>query len=95
MSRNRPAKPLVGAGFEAVELSHALPPGRAGSVGDDDPYQHRPACWGGWRWPGDEAAGVGGADWIDRERHQYRSSGEPPDPGLVPRPGGSPTEGPL
>jgi len=25
------------------------------------------------RWPGDGAAGVGGADGIDRERHQYRS----------------------
>src|SRR3954451_22195596 len=25
------------------------------------------------RWPGDGAAGIGGADGIDRERHQYRS----------------------
>lgn len=27
----------------------------------------------GLRWPGDGAAGIGGAGWIDRERHQYRS----------------------
>jgi hypothetical protein len=28
----------------------------------------------GLRWPGDEAVGIGGADRIDRERHQYRSA---------------------
>src|SRR5689334_3156479 len=49
----------------------------------------------GSRWPGDEATGIGEAGWIDRERRQYRSSGRPPDPGLVPRPDGLPTEGPL
>ena len=31
----------------------------------------------GPRWPGDGAAGVGGAGWIDRERHQYRSAAWP------------------
>jgi len=28
----------------------------------------------GLRWPGDEVVGIGGADRIDRERHQYRSA---------------------
>jgi hypothetical protein len=28
----------------------------------------------GLRWPGDEVIGIGGADGIDRERHQYRSA---------------------
>ncbi|HET8663543.1 MAG TPA: hypothetical protein VFM08_04440 [Nocardioides sp.] len=28
----------------------------------------------GLRWLGDEAIGIGGADGIDRERHQYRSA---------------------
>jgi hypothetical protein len=49
----------------------------------------------GLRWPGDGVTGVGGVDWIDRERHQYRSPGEPLDHGLVPGRDGSPPEGPL
>jgi len=28
----------------------------------------------GLRWPGDEVIGIRGTDWIDRERHQYRSA---------------------
>src|SRR6201999_1946708 len=39
---------------------------------------------GGLRWPGGEVAGIGGAGWIDRERHQYRSLGVPEGHGLVP-----------
>ena len=48
-----------------------------------------------WRWPGDEAAGVGGTGWIDRECHRYRSNGGPPNHGLAPGNVGSPPEGPL
>ena len=44
----------------------------------------------GWRRPGDGVSGIGGAGWIDRERHRYRSSGGPPDSGLVPRSDGTP-----
>jgi len=88
--RSSGREPLVAGRSGAVELLSRNPSGESGIGRRRRSVPPPPACRRGWRWPGDEAAGIGVADWIDRERHQYRSSGEPPDPGLVPRPSGSP-----
>jgi hypothetical protein len=93
--RSSSLEPLVHLGRDPVELLPRTPSGESGIGRERRSAPPPPACRRGWRRPGDEAAGIEGDDWIDRERHQYRSSGEPPDPGLVPRPCGSPPKGPC
>jgi hypothetical protein len=63
---------------EGIELSHALPQGRAGQLGDEGPHgttasllEIEP------RRLGDEAAGTSRRRAADRERHQYRSTEGP------------------
>lgn len=59
---------------KGIELSHALPQGSAGQLGDEGPYGVITSLLEvGPRWLGDEAAGTRRRRAVDRERHQYRS----------------------
>ena len=90
--REKVPKPLVGVGFQAIELSSRTSSGESG-IGR---RRRSLRCSASLLDEGrggqvTEAAGVGGEDWIDRERHQYRSMVR--GRGLAC--GGSPVEGPL
>ena len=90
--REKIPKPLVGVGFQAIELSSRTSSGESG-IGR---RRRSLRCSASLLDEGrggqvTEAAGVGGEDWIDRERHQYRLMVR--GRGLAC--GGSPVEGPL
>jgi hypothetical protein len=45
ISQEQLAKVLARRIAEGIELAHALPPGSAGWLGDEDPHGGSPACW--------------------------------------------------
>jgi hypothetical protein len=95
VSERKVRRTLVAPGIRGIELLPRTPSGERDRSETKIRTTPRRLAAEGSRRPGGGACGIGGAGWIDRERHQYRSSGVPPDSGLVPGPDGSPTEGPL
>jgi hypothetical protein len=90
-------EPLVVHGSRAVELLPRNPSGESGIGRRRRSVRRLTSPLAGGR-GGRVMRPLGSphAGWIDRERHQYRSCGEPPDPASLPGPDGSPNpEGPL